>query len=232
MTLLQVKDLTVSFGDRNVLQGIDFTIGKNEAVGLIGESASGKSTLAKAILGFCKGTVSGTIHTSCKMGMIFQDPLSALNPTMKIRSQILEGHQGNKVEALLRASQLMQLVGLEKETFLRYPHQLSGGQRQRALLLVALMCEPQLLVADEPTTALDNITKAQTLSLLQTIRRTLHTSLLLISHDVATVSALCEKVLILHEGKIVESGLTKEIFASPRHPYTKLLLNACPWRRA
>ena len=252
--ILQVKNLTVSFSSRKetilAVRGISFEVFPGEAIGIVGESGCGKTTAMQAITGLSRGalvkgeasfdgvdllTASNTVLGK-KIGMVFQDPMTSLNPTMKIRSQIEEGliyHQlATRKEARERALQLLNLVGLPDALVRaeRYPHELSGGQRQRVAIAIALACNPSLLIADEPTTALDVTTQAQILRLIKQIQKQMLMSLILITHDLGVISQVCDRVLVFYAGKIIEQGLVDQILLSPRHPYTQMLLAARPLR--
>ncbi|MDE3047828.1 MAG: ABC transporter ATP-binding protein, partial [Verrucomicrobiota bacterium] len=169
-----------------------------------------------------------------EIGMVFQDPMTSLNPTMKIGDQIAEGmiyHRlAKRREARAKAIELLQLVGIHdpEARFDHYPHQLSGGQRQRVLIAIAIACHPKLLIADEPTTALDVTIQAQILDLIQQMQQHFQMSLLLISHDFGVIASLCERVLVMYAGKIVESGPVDEVLQAPKHPYTQMLLDSIP----
>lgn len=252
--LLEVEDLEVSFSlygqELKAVRGISFRLYPGEALGIVGESGCGKSAAVQAItrLGLAH-KISGKIlfqsqdllHLSeekmrairgTKIGMIFQDPMSALNPTMTIGAQIEEGliyhrittREGAKTKALelLRQTEIPH----PEERLKQYPHQLSGGMRQRVLIAIALCCNPSLLIADEPTTALDVTIQAQILQLFK--KRGPQTSLLLITHDLASVAEVCDRILVLYAGKIVESGTVGQILTAPRHPYTQMLLKSLP----
>jgi oligopeptide/dipeptide ABC transporter ATP-binding protein len=240
--LLKVENLSVTFSDLPAIRGISFELREGEAVGIVGESGSGKSTAVQAIAHLTRGKVSGNIwfegqQTSApnpKIGMIFQDPMTSLNPTMKIGAQITEGAVFHNLiarqEARKRAIELLRLVGISDPELRvdQYPHHLSGGQRQRVLIAIALICHPRLLIADEPTTALDVTVQAQILDLLKRLRKQLQMSLLLISHDFSVIASVCERVLVMYAGKIIESGTVENVLQSPQHPYTQMLLNAVP----
>lgn len=234
--MLIVEDLKVSFETIYAVQGVSFQVHEGETIGIVGESGSGKTTTFQAITGLIKGIVEG--HASFdggdvpsalgkKIGMIFQSPMSSLNPTMRVGAQIAEGiifHKlTSKKQALERTLELLTLVGME-DCGLRYPHELSGGQRQRVAIAIALACNPRLLIADEPTTALDALVQTQILDLIQDIQKKLRMSLILISHDLTMVGQICDRVLVFYNGKIVEQGSAKEILQRPKHPYTQMLL--------
>jgi oligopeptide transport system ATP-binding protein len=246
--LLIVKNLSVSFPlqgkQLQAVRDISFEVRKGESVGIVGESGSGKSAAVQALTGLTPGNVSGFIQFAGvehfgpgkQIGMVFQDPMTSLNPTMKIGAQIAEGiiyHKlASKKEAKLRAIELLHLVGITDPVARsnQYPHQFSGGMRQRALIAIALACNPRLLIADEPTTALDVEIQAQILDLIKRMQRHFQMSLLLISHDFDVIARTCERVLVMYAGKIIESGTVKDVLQNPRHPYTQMLLNSRPRR--
>jgi peptide/nickel transport system ATP-binding protein len=255
--LLDVRDLTVTFGQHPAVKGISFQINSGETLGLVGESGSGKSATSLAILRLLPPTtqVTGTIafaeenlltlpedsmrrHRGRSIAMIFQEPMTALNPSMRIGTQIAEALQAhhpeissNSIKRKVLAS--MNEVGLpEPERRIHdYPHQFSGGQRQRILIAMALINRPRLLIADEPTTALDVTVQAQILSLLNDLRRTHNLSMLFISHDLAVVSQVADRVAVMQHGQIVEQAPTPTLFRHPQHPYTRSLLAAAPTMR-
>lgn len=253
--LLKIENLHVSFSIQGkilqAVRGINFEIGEGEAVGIVGESGSGKSAAVQALTRLSPAKISGKVWfenedlltkkekelrkiRGKKIGMIFQDPMTSLNPTMKIGTQIAEGmiyHRMEKKEkAFQKALELLRLTGVtEPEIRMnQYPHQLSGGLRQRVMIAIALACNPRLLIADEPTTALDVTIQAQLLELLKQMRRHFQTSLLLITHDLGVVASICEKVLVMYAGKIVERGTVEEVLKNPKHPYTQMLLRSMP----
>lgn len=254
--LLTVKDLFVFFSLKGkkieAVRGVSFDIFEGESVGVVGESGSGKSAIAEAITRLSSGEVLGNVFfqgadlaslpekklrsfRGKKIGHIFQDPLSSLNPTMRIGEQIEEAFlchkMGTKKEAKKRALSLLELVGIARaeERFRQYPHELSGGMRQRVMIAIALIGEPDLLIADEPTTALDANIQAQILRLIKKIQKSApKRSLLFISHDLRVISEMTDTILVVYAGKIVERGKTKEVLKNPQHPYTELLVNALP----
>jgi ABC-type microcin C transport system duplicated ATPase subunit YejF len=253
--LLSVKQLSVTFNQsQTVVDAISFTIQAGETFALVGESGSGKSMTALSVLRLLpnNATLSAesvnlqgdelTTHSELELcqirgrriGLIFQDPLSSLNPVMTIGSQIAEviniHFNVSKTELKQRVLELLQQVEIPNpELRLKdYPHQLSGGQRQRVMIAIALAGKPDLLIADEPTTALDVTIQAQILALLKNIQRQTGMALWLISHDLALVSTMADKVAVMQKGKIVETGLAAELFANPQHPYTQKLLNVLP----
>ncbi|WP_172253500.1 ABC transporter ATP-binding protein [Saccharibacillus deserti] len=257
--LLQVSNLRVSFAARETeteaVRGVSFELRKGETLGIVGESGSGKSVTARAIMRLLPEASarvkSGEIlflgqnlaqKTRKEMeqirgkeiGMIFQDPMTSLNPTLRIGEQIAETlrkhRKMSKREARAEAVEMLKLVGIrDPETrFNQYPHEFSGGMRQRAMIAIALACRPSLLIADEPTTALDVTIQAQILNVMKQMQEKLGTSIVLITHDLGVVAGMCDRVVVMKSGEIVEEGTTAELFANPRHPYTKKLLNALP----
>ncbi|HEU0041499.1 MAG TPA: ABC transporter ATP-binding protein [Jiangellaceae bacterium] len=257
--LLDVRGLSVSFTrkgreDVHAVDGVSFSIQAGETVGLVGESGSGKSVTSLAIMGLLpkRGVrVSGevqfdgddllTLPTSRMrdirgrdIAMIFQDPMSSLNPVVPIGVQVtevLERHQDMKgAAAEAAAADLLVQVGIPdpKRRLKEYPHQLSGGMRQRALIAMSLACKPQLLIADEPTTALDVTIQAQILELLRDLVRETGAALIMITHDLGVVAGLCDVVHVMYSGRVVESAGRRELFAEPRHPYTGGLLASVP----
>jgi peptide/nickel transport system ATP-binding protein len=253
MTLLEVDHLSVLIGEHAAVHDASFTIEDGRTLGLIGESGSGKTLTALAIMGLLPpdARASGSVSLRgqdllglgddelCRVrgdriAMIFQEPMTALNPVMRIGEQIAEAiliHRGGERDAALaRARELLELVGIgDAGGRLRaYPHQLSGGQRQRVMIAIAMACEPDLLIADEPTTALDVTVQAQILTLTRRLLRERGTSMLLITHDLPVVAAMCDDVLVMYGGRIVEAGPTRAILDEPHHPYTRGLVDAIP----
>ncbi|OWR31246.1 ABC transporter ATP-binding protein [Saccharibacillus sp. O23] len=257
--LLEVRDLRVSFSARETeteaVRGVSFDLRKGETLGIVGESGSGKSVTARAIMRLLPEASarvkSGEIvflgqnlarKTRKEMeavrgrdiGMIFQDPMTSLNPTLRIGEQIAETlrkhRKMSKREARAEAVEMLKLVGIrDPETrFDQYPHEFSGGMRQRAMIAIALACRPSLLIADEPTTALDVTIQAQILNVMKQMQEKLGTAIILITHDLGVVAGMCDRVAVMKSGEIVEEGRTEDIFAKPQHPYTRKLLNALP----
>ena len=257
--LLEVKDLQVSFigneKEFEAVKGISFHVEKGETLGIVGESGSGKSVTARSIMRLLPSPPSflksGEINFQGKnlveqtekemesvrgqhISMIFQDPMTSLNPTIRIGEQIAESlkkhQQVSKDEAFEKTVELLELVGIKnsEKRYSQYPHEFSGGMRQRAMIAMALACNPSLLIADEPTTALDVTIQAQILSLMKSMQEKLGTSIILITHDLGVVAGMCDRVIVMKEGEIVEEGTTEEIFNNPKHDYTKRLLNALP----
>jgi peptide/nickel transport system ATP-binding protein len=259
VALLEVRDLTVVFqrrGERpfTAVDGVSFDVEPGQTVGLVGESGCGKSVTSLAIMRLLAkrgNQVSGSVsfegtdllkisdkemrdRRGRDLGMVFQDPLSSLNPVIPIGLQItevLERHRGlPRKQARIEATDLLDKVGIPDPTrrLDEYPHQLSGGMRQRALIAIALACRPRLLIADEPTTALDVTIQAQILALLKELVRDTGTALIMITHDLGVVAGLCDEVNVLYGGKIVERAERHSLFAEPRHPYTHGLLSSIP----
>ena len=251
MSLLNVKELTIRYADTTVVDRLNFHVERGESVGLVGESGSGKSQTALAILGLAprRAKLTGSIAfagaellaapesrlneiRARRIGIVFQDPMQALNPYLRIGRQLREvlvSHGlARGAEADSRTVEMLTRVGLPDalRQFNAYPHQLSGGMRQRVMLASALIAEPDLLIADEPTTALDVTVQAQILELLEDIRD--NTALLLITHDLGVVAGHCERMLVLEKGRLVDAGATTSLFASPVHAHTKKLLSAAP----
>ncbi|EOK5448959.1 ABC transporter ATP-binding protein [Pseudomonas aeruginosa] len=251
--LLRVENLSVAYGDTQVVKGIDFSLRAGETLALVGESGSGKSQTAHALLRLLPGAarLGGSVRLDGeellalspqallairgqRIGMVFQEPMTSLNPLQRIGRQVGEGlrlHRRLRGAALRgRVLELLELAGLEQPRRLleAYPHQLSGGQRQRVMLAMALACEPQLLIADEPTTALDVTVQKRLLELLQSLQRRLGMAILLISHDLDLVRRVADRVCVMRDGQIVEENACETLFRSPRHPYTRLLIEAEP----
>lgn len=258
--LLSVNDLKVSFhtkeGENQALRGISFNIYPGETIGIVGESGSGKSVTAKAILSLITppGRIwNGDIHfrgqsltalspkqwrkiRGKQIAMIFQDPMTSLNPVKKIGDQMIEiirRHRGmNKQEAQAEAIKQLEQVGIaQAEARLhQYPHQFSGGMRQRVMIAIALACQPELIIADEPTTALDVTIQSQILFLLKQLKEHSDTTIALITHDLGIVAQICTRVIVMYGGMIMEEGLVEDIFYRPHHPYTQGLLRSLPKR--
>ena len=258
--LLEVKDLHISFktyaGKVHAVRGVNFELKKGETLAIVGESGSGKSVTSNAIMRLVPQPPGmydqGEIIFDGKnilelsedevaqirgndIAMIFQDPMTALNPTIKIGHQITEVfniHRKDisKAEAKKRAIELLTLVGIPypEERFDQYPHEFSGGMRQRVVIAIALAAEPKLLIADEPTTALDVTIQAQILELMKEIQRTTDTAIIFITHDLGVVANVADKVAVMYAGQIVEYGSANEIYYNPKHPYTWALLGSMP----
>ncbi|TKJ05289.1 ABC transporter ATP-binding protein, partial [Bacillus cereus] len=258
-TLLEVKDLQVSFdthaGEVQAVRGVTFDLKKGETLAIVGESGSGKSVTSKALMGLIPnppGRIKNgeivfegrdlTKLTEKEMqqvrgkdiAMIFQDPMTSLNPTMTIGNQIMEGlikHQGmSKADARKVALELIDLVGIPnpEARLKQYPHQFSGGMRQRVVIAMALACNPKLLIADEPTTALDVTIQAQILELMKDIQQKTEAAIIFITHDLGVVANVADRVAVMYAGKVVEIGTVDEIFYNPKHPYTWGLIASMP----
>jgi peptide/nickel transport system ATP-binding protein len=251
--ILRVEDLSVRVGAIEAVHGVTFELARGQRVGLIGESGSGKTLTALAIMGLLPEGLSASGRVLfeghdllalseaqlCRLrgdrvAMIFQEPMTALNPVRSVGDQVAEALRLHRRlprgEALARAHALLERVRMPEpaDRARAYPHQLSGGQRQRAMIAMAMACSPDLLIADEPTTALDVTVQAQILSLLSELVDEGGAALLLITHDLPVVSNVCERVLVLYGGHLVEEGTTEAVFSRPRHPYTRALLDAIP----
>lgn len=245
--ILNVQNLRVSFEDKEIIKGISFQVEKGKTAAIVGESGSGKTISALCILKLLNAKIHGQISLcdydilslsdselckirGAKASMIFQEPMSSLNPLHKIGNQISEVLKIHKNmsnhKALERTIELLESTGLTKEAANFYPYQLSGGQRQRAMIAMALAGEPELLIADEPTTALDVTIQAEIIHLLTKLQKELGMSVLFISHNLALVKNIADYVYVMKQGKIVEEGITSDIMQSPRHPYTVKLINS------
>lgn len=247
-TGLKVDNLQVSFRDRQVVKGISFEILTGARVGLIGESGSGKSVTALALMGLLgeDAKVTGSISLAgqellsltdremsqlrgSEIGMVFQEPMSALDPTMRVGKQVAEVltlHQRDQQEKREKVIKMLERVGLPEpaNSANAFPHQLSGGQRQRVMLAMSLINAPQLLICDEPTTALDVTVQAKVLRLLDKELSRTGSACLFISHDLAVVSQICEQLLVMYQGEIIERGSLREVLEHPKHPYTRGLM--------
>jgi ABC-type dipeptide/oligopeptide/nickel transport system ATPase component len=252
--LLDVRDLSVAFGDRTVVDRVTFRIATGETLGVVGESGSGKSVTAFSILRLVQppGRITGGRVTfegrdlltlseremrevrGARISLIFQEPMTALNPVMRIGDQIAEAltvhDRATRADARLSAIELLEAVRIPDAArrVRDYPHQLSGGMRQRVMIAIALACQPPLIIADEPTTALDVTIQAQVLELLRELRARYNLSLLLITHDFGVIAEMADRVAVMFKGQIVEDGPVRQILRTPQHDYTRALLSAVP----
>lgn len=230
--ILEVRHVSATYADekqgKQVLDDISLEVRENEILGLVGESGCGKSTLSKVILGFLKPSQGEIHHETINPQMIFQDPASSLNPSKKI-SWILEEplrmQKKSKEERRKKVIEMAERVGLTKEHLNRYPRELSGGQRQRVSIAAALLQGSKFIIADEPVSALDVTIQKQIMELMVQLQEEMHLSILFISHDLNVVYQMCDRVLIMKDGKILEEGETEELFQNPKESYTKQLLD-------
>lgn len=255
--ILSIRNLVVHYEtDEEVVEavnGISLDIGKGEVVGLVGETGAGKTTTALAIMGLLPPKVGHVIQGNIflegrdlmafsakqlrevrgkKISMIFQDPMTALNPVKTVGDQIAEvvllHNKCSKADALKRAQEMLKMVGIVPERYKDYPHQFSGGMKQRIVIAIALACEPDLLIADEPTTALDVTIQAQILDMMRALQKDHGTSMILITHDLGVVAEMCDHCAVMYAGELVEYGTTEQVFDHPKHPYTKALYQSIP----
>ena len=258
MALLEVKDLHTSFftpaGEVKAVNGVSFFLEKGKVLGIVGESGSGKSVTAYSIMQILEKTgkiVSGSVKVNGqelvgagekvmktirgnKISIIFQDPMTSLNPTYTIGHQLMEAillHTGrNRKQAYERAVEMLKLVNVNEpeKRMKQYPYEFSGGMRQRVMIAMALACEPDVLIADEPTTALDVTIQAQILELMQSLQQELGMAIIMITHDLGVVAQMCDEVIVMYAGSICEQGTADEIFYNPKHEYTKGLMRSIP----
>lgn len=255
--ILEIKNLHVHYVTEDdvikAVNGVNLEIRKGESLGLVGETGAGKTTTALSIMQLVPYPpgiiVDGEINLKGKnlnyntekenrqlrgngISMIFQDSMTALNPIMTVGDQLAEvvmTHKNvNKTEAKKQVTELLQIVGVKSDRYNDYPHQFSGGMKQRVMICMALLCNPELLIADEPTTALDVTIQAQVLDLINNLRKKYNMSMLLITHDLGVVAETCDRVAIMYSGQVVEFGTVEEVYTNPRHPYTKGLFESIP----
>ena len=254
---IEIKDLVVEYRTRSgvvqALNGLSLSIEKGKTLGLVGETGAGKTTAGLAVLGLIPSPpgviVSGEILLNGKdlraltdkemdqirgdaVAMIFQDPMTSLNPVMTVGDQIAEAikiHEGlNHGDALKKAEEMLEMVGIPRERAKEYPHQFSGGMKQRVVIAIALSCTPGLLIADEPTTALDVTIQAQGLEMMKGLKDKYEMSMLMITHDLGIVAEICDEVSVVYAGRVVEHGTLADVFDNTRHPYTEGLFNSLP----
>jgi peptide/nickel transport system ATP-binding protein len=257
MTLLSVQDLTIGYQTRRgkllAVSGVSFDLDRGQSLGLVGESGCGKTTIGMALMGLLPSNAdiaAGRIRFEdhdllgmaeqdlrqfrwAQIAMIFQAAMNALNPVQRVEDQIVEAicsHQPdlNRRQARLKVAELFDLVGIPNQRSRDYPHQYSGGMKQRAIIAMALACRPKLIIADEPTTALDVIVQDQILKAIARLQEEFNLSLIFISHDISVVAEVCHRIAVMYAGEIVEYGNRREVFESPAHPYTRALLAAYP----
>ncbi|NYB73005.1 ABC transporter ATP-binding protein [Sedimentibacter hydroxybenzoicus DSM 7310] len=255
--ILEIKNLKIEYksNERTVeaVNNLNLLLNKGESLGIVGETGAGKTTTALGIMGLIPDPpgkiVNGEIifegHDILKLSknklravrgkkisMIFQDPMTSLNPVITVGDQIAESiriHEKlSRADAVLKAKEMLELVGIPEERYAEYPHQFSGGMKQRVIIAIALSCNPELILADEPTTALDVTIQAQVLDLILKLKREKNTSMILITHDLGVVVEICEKVAIMYAGEIVEYGTTEQIYENTSHPYTRGLFDSIP----
>jgi|HigsolmetaAR203D_1030402.scaffolds.fasta_scaffold00174_29 oligopeptide transport system ATP-binding protein len=255
--VLEVANLVTRFaspdGEVSAVNGVSFTVGQGETLGIVGESGSGKSQIFMSVMGLlaANGRATGSVRyrgqeilnlprarlnriRGSRISMIFQDPMTSLNPYLRISRQMTEvlvHHKGMTASAALEeAIRMLDLVRIPeaRRRVHMYPHEFSGGMRQRVMIAMALLCQPDLLIADEPTTALDVTVQAQILDLMRDLKREFDTSIIMITHDLGVIAGLSDRVLVMYAGSIVESGPVRDIFYNPQHPYTEALLKSMP----
>lgn len=226
MSILSVSDLKVRYGAYEAVKGVSFTLKEGEIFGIVGESGSGKSTIARTLMGLNKVS-GGKIENNAKsMQMIFQDAVGSLNPRMTVRQTLEEVIRFKRSD--FTAEKLLEMVGLSKAVLDQYPREMSGGQCQRISVARSLACSPEVLIADEPVSALDVSVQARVLNLFRDLRRELNLAILLIAHDLAVVKNVCDRIAVMERGLFVDQGDAAEVFEHPKSEYTKRLLSAVP----
>ena len=258
MPLLDIKNLRTTFstqvGQVRAVRGLNLTVDYGESVGIVGESGSGKSVSMLSVMGLLPVNAHVNANSimfdgrelttmderekrkmhGSEIGMVFQDPMTSLNPLHTIGMQLMEPiklHMGlNKAQARARALEMLKLVNIPspESRLKQYPHEFSGGMRQRVMIAIALACNPKLIIADEPTTALDVTIQAQILELMQGLKNQMNTSIIMITHDLGVIASMCSRIVVMYGGCVAETGTTREIFYSPKHPYTWGLLRSIP----
>ncbi len=255
--LLEIKDLVIEFHTDDsivhAVNGVNLVLKEGETLGLVGETGAGKTTIARSILGILPKPQGKVVRGEIiydgtdilklpekemkklrgnKIAMIFQDPMTALNPIERVGDQIAEAiklhNKISKADAIRRAVDMLEMVGIPGERYVEFPHQFSGGMKQRVVIAMALACNPKLLLADEPTTALDVTIQAQVLEMMRELKEKLSTSVILITHDLGVVASICDSVAVVYAGEIVEYGTAEHIFDNPKHPYTNGLFDSLP----
>ena len=225
--LYEVEDLHVRYGAFEAVRGVGFTLGEGEILGIVGESGSGKSTIAKTLIGLERPSSGKIVCRAKSVQMVFQDAVGSLNPRMTVRQTLDETLRVKRIRGR-RAADLLDLVGLSSAVLDQYPREMSGGQCQRVSVARALACEPQVLIADEPVSALDVSVQARVLNLLRDLRRDLGLSILLIAHDLAVVKNVCDRICVMERGLFVDCGAAAHVFEHPASEYTRRLLAAVP----
>ena len=227
-SLVEVRDLHVRYGDYEAVKGVSFSLGKGEILGIVGESGSGKSTIAKVLMGLQPKSAGDVTNRATSTQMIFQDAVGSLNPRMTVRQTLDEVLRIKGDRRTTTSEKLLELVGLSSAILDQYPREMSGGQCQRVSVARALACKPEVLVADEPVSALDVSVQARVLNLLRDLRKDLGLSILLIAHDLAVVKNVCDRICVMEHGRFVDVGAAVDVFEHPTSDYTKHLLDAVP----
>ena len=228
MNVFDVRDLHVRYGSYEAVCGVSFTLQEGEILGIVGESGSGKSTIAKTVIGLETPSQGEILRADVPVQMVFQDAVGSLNPRMTVRQTLAEVLKVCRIAKFSEPKQLLDLVGLSAAVLDQYPREMSGGQCQRVSIARALACEPRVLIADEPVSALDVSVQARVLNLLRDLRRDLGLSILLIAHDLAVVKNVCDRICVMEKGLFVDVGDAAEVFLHPKSEYTRRLLSAVP----